>query len=87
MATGLVTRVKRLEDSGGDGGECPRCSGVVAVCLHGEPDSASKNGKEMSKEEYREFLDEEDEDGRCPVCGRKAVEITVGWPEDVNPTL
>ncbi len=88
MATGLATRVKRLEDSGGGGGgECPRCSGVLVVSICGEPDSASKDGKDMSKEEYREFVAEEDEDGRCPVCGGKGIQITVGWPDAVPPAL
>ncbi len=81
MATGLVTRVRRLEDTGGDG-ECPRCSGMVVVLLGGEFSGASKHGREMSEEEYREFEAEEDDEGRCPVCGGKATEITVGWPED-----
>lgn len=76
MATGLGTRIRRLEDTGG--GECPRCSGVVGVFLSGGFWSAGKNGKDMSEEEWRELEAEEEEDGRCPVCGRKPENITVG---------
>ena len=80
MSTGLERRLKVLEDAGG-GGECPRCSGVVEVFICGEFSGASKHGKEMSKEDYRDFLAEEDEKGCCPVCQRKHTEITVGWPD------
>ncbi len=79
MATSLETRLKRLEDAGG-GGECPRCSGVFAVTMNGEFSSASKNGEPMSEEEYEAFEAEEDEEGRCPVCGQKPHDIKVGWP-------
>ncbi len=78
--TGLVRRVLHLEDAGG-GGECPRCSGVVGVFMNGEFSSAHKNGVPMSEEEWDAFADEEEEDGRCPVCGQKPENITVGWPE------
>lgn len=79
MATGLEARIRRLEDSGGDG-ECPRCSGVVGIILDGEFWSANRHGEEMSEEEWRRHEAEEGEDGRCPVCGQKPQEITVGWP-------
>ncbi|MDP9487400.1 MAG: hypothetical protein M3Q49_16725 [Actinomycetota bacterium] len=79
MATGLVRRVRHLEDAGG-GGECPRCSGVVGIFMNGTFSSAHKNGVPMSREEY-EGHDAEEEDGRCPVCGQKPENITVGWPE------
>ncbi len=79
MATSLDTRIKRLEDVGG-GGECPRCSGVVAVTMNGEFSSAHKNGEPMSEEEWDAFEAEEDEEGRCPMCGQKPENITVGWP-------
>jgi rRNA maturation protein Nop10 len=78
VATGLETRVKKLEDVGG-GGECPRCSGVVAVTMNGEFSSASKHGVPMSEEEWCAF-EAEEEEGRCPVCGEKPQDITVGWP-------
>ncbi len=68
MATSLDTRIRRLEDSGG-GGECPRCSGVVGIFVCGAFSSASKNGVPMSEEEY-EVHEAEEEEGRCPVCGR-----------------
>ncbi|MDP9481576.1 MAG: hypothetical protein M3R38_38925 [Actinomycetota bacterium] len=79
MATSLDTRIRKLEDAGGRG-ECPRCSGVVAVTMNGEFSSASKYGESMTEAEFEEFEDEEEE-GRCPVCGEKAPEIVVGWPE------
>ncbi len=79
MATGLDTRVRKLEDSGGDG-ECPRCSGVVGIFVCGAFSSAHKNGEPMSEEEYEAFEAEEDGAGRCPVCGQKPESITVGWP-------
>jgi len=78
VATSLETRVRRLEDTDG-GRECPRCSGVLAINLDGDFWSASKHGEDMSAEEYEAFEAEEDEDGRCPVCGEKASEIVVGW--------
>lgn len=80
MATGIARRLKVLEDAGG-GGECPRCSGMVVVLMGGEFSGASKHGREMSEEEWRDFEAEEDQ-GRCPVCGAKATEITLRWPED-----
>ncbi len=76
--TSLVRRVLHLEDVGGDG-ECPRCSGVVAVTMNGEFSSAHKNGVQMGREEYEAF-EAEEQDGRCPVCGQKPESITVGWP-------
>jgi DNA-directed RNA polymerase subunit RPC12/RpoP len=78
--TGLVRRVRHLEDADG-GGECPRCSGVVVVTMDGEFSSASKDGVPMSEEEYEAHEAEEDGEGRCPVCGEKPHDITVGWPE------
>ncbi len=69
-----------MEDTG-DGGACPRCAGVLAVTMDGEFSSASRNGEEMSEEEWRAFEAKEDEEGRCPVCGQKPESITVGWPE------
>jgi ssDNA-binding Zn-finger/Zn-ribbon topoisomerase 1 len=80
MATSLETRIQRLEGADG-GGECPRCSGVLGIFLDGEFYSASRDGEEMSKEEWRAHEAEEDEEGRCPACGQKPAEITVGWPE------
>ncbi|MDP9485594.1 MAG: hypothetical protein M3Q49_07360 [Actinomycetota bacterium] len=77
--TSLDTRIRKLEGAGGDG-ECPRCSGMVAIFMNGEFSSAHKNGVPMSPEEY-EAHEGEEEDGRCPVCGEKPENITVGWPE------
>ncbi|MDP9458079.1 MAG: hypothetical protein M3Q60_20425 [Actinomycetota bacterium] len=76
--TSLERRVRHLEDTG-DGGECPRCSGVVGVFMNDAFSGAHKNGVPMSEEEWDAFADEEEE-GRCPVCGRKPENITVGWP-------
>ncbi len=80
MATSLDTRIRKLEDSGGDG-KCPRCSGMVAIFMNGEFSSAHKNGVPMSREEYEAHEAEEDGEGRCPVCGQKPEIITVGWPD------
>ncbi len=82
MATALVTRVERLEAIGDGGDECPRCSGMVGVFFGGKFSSASKHGKPMTEEEWREIEAEEDEDGRCPVCGERGEEIVVGWSEE-----
>ncbi len=76
----LDNRIDRLEREVG-GGECPRCSGIFAVTVNGEFSSASKDGVPMSQEEWCAFEAEEDEEGRCPVCGEKPQDITVGWPE------
>ncbi len=81
MMRSVETRIRRLEaDAGGDGGACPRCSGVVGVFMNGAFSGAHKNGVPMSEEEWDAFEDEEEE-GRCPVCGEKPENITVGWPE------
>ncbi len=61
-----------MEEAGGDGEWCPRCTGTLW--------SATKHGEDMTKEEYEAFEAEGDEEGRCPVCGQKAPEIVVGWP-------
>ncbi len=71
-----------MEDTGGDGGECPRCGGVIEVGDCGGSWSATKHGKRLTTEEYRAFKAEEDEEGVCPVCGEKGEEVTVTWPED-----
>ncbi len=80
--TSLVRRVLHLEDAGGDG-ECPRCSGMVAIFMNSAFSGAHKNGEPMTEEEWDDFEAEEDEAGRCPACGEKALEIRVGWPEQV----
>jgi len=53
---------------------------VLAIILDGEFQSASRHGEDMSQEEYEALVAEEDEEGRCPVCGEKPENITVGWP-------
>ncbi len=77
--TSLKRRIRYLEDTGG-GGECPRCSGVVGIFMNGGFSSAHKNGVPMTEEEWVAF-EAEEENGRCPACGRKPESITVGWPE------
>ncbi len=74
-----MRRVEHLEDTG-DGGECPRCSGVVGIFMNGRFSSAHKNGEPMSEEEWDAF-EAEEEEGRCPVCGQKTKSVTIGWPE------
>ena len=79
MTTSLATRIKRLESAGGSG-ECPRCSGTVAVYLNGKLDGVSKHGRRFTPEEAEAFIAEEGEDGRCPLCGAKrGPEIRIGW--------
>ncbi len=80
MMGSVETRIRRLEADAGGGGECPRCAGMVAIFMNGEFSSAHKNGLPVTEEEWDAFEDEE-EDGRCPVCGQKPESITVGWPE------
>ncbi len=74
MATGLERRVKVLEDAGG-GGECPRCSGIVATFINGELDNASRHGRPMSRGEYFSHEAEDGPDGECPVCGQRPITI------------
>ncbi len=74
MATTLERRLEALEDAG-SGGECPRCSGIVATFINGELHDASRHGKPMSEEEYRAHQAEEDPDGKCPVCGGRPTTI------------
>ncbi len=81
MMGSVETRIRLLEADAGGGGECPRCSGMVAVTLGGKFSSASKNGVPMSEEEYEAFEAEEDGEGRCPVCGQKPESVIIGWPE------
>lgn len=72
---GLEGRIGRLERE--TGGDCPRCSGVFAVVVNDRLDRATRHGEPMSEEEWRGF-EAEEEDGRCPACGRAP--ITVGVP-------
>ncbi len=77
MATSLERRVSALEDAGG-GGECPRCSGIVATFLNGELHDASRYGKPMSKDEYLAHEAEDGPDGECAVCGQRPIEVKAG---------
>jgi len=73
----LRTRVRRLEVETGSGGECPRCSGTTVIIVNGKVGSVNRNGHLFAPEEAQAFVEEE-EDGRCPVCGQGRPEITVG---------
>jgi Zn finger protein HypA/HybF involved in hydrogenase expression len=77
VATSLETRVHRLEDAAGSGGECPRCAGTTVIIVNNNVESVNRDGQKLGPEEAREFADEE-RDGRCPLCGQKRQEITVG---------
>jgi hypothetical protein len=73
MSGDLHRRVEALEQA--HGGECPRCSGMSAIIVNGEVKQASRHKELITPEEWHEYEAEEDADGRCPVCGRKPVEI------------
>ena len=77
MATGLERRLKVLEDAGG-GGECPRCSGIVATFVNGELHDASRYGKAISREEYFTLEAETGLNGECPVCGACPIDVKAG---------
>ncbi len=77
MATTLERRLEALEDAG-SGGECPRCSGIVATFINGELHDASRHGEQMSEAEYFEHEAEKDLDGKCPVCGGRPTVIKAG---------
>lgn len=77
MATNLETRVRRLEEATGSSGECPRCSGTTVIYVNGKLSSVNRDGEKFTPEEAEAFVAEE-EDGRCPLCGQKRQEITVG---------
>jgi Zn finger protein HypA/HybF involved in hydrogenase expression len=74
----LERRVKVLEDVAG-GGKCPRCSGTTVVIVNSKLSSVTKDRRLFTPEEAQAFVEEE-EDGRCPVCGtHRGPEIVVGW--------
>jgi Zn finger protein HypA/HybF involved in hydrogenase expression len=78
MSSVLERRVEALEQAGG-GGECPRCSGTTVIIVNDELSSVTKGRRLFTPEEARAFVEEE-EDGRCPVCGSgRGPEIVVGW--------
>jgi hypothetical protein len=69
-ASALERRVEALEASGGDGGGCDRCSGVLVIvsnAITGEFHSARWRGEALSEDEARERQTET----RCPKCGRR----------------
>jgi hypothetical protein len=80
MTTSLEARVTRLEEIAGGGGECGRCVGSVVVIANGEVEAVSfANGRKLTPEEAQAFEREEEEaNGRCPVCGGEREKITVG---------
>ena len=73
-------RLRRLEDA--TLGDCPRCSDSTAIIVCGEVKEARVSGSPVSPELWRAH-EAEEADGKCPVCGREPIEITVGWPEDL----
>ena len=80
MTSSLQTRVRRLEDASGGGGECPRCSGTTMIFVNNGLKSVTKDGRKFTPEEAEGFAGEE-EDGRCPVCGaRRSPGIRIGSP-------
>ena len=80
VANSLQTRVRCLEDAGGGGGECQRCSGTTVTYVNGGVRSVSKHGRSFTPEEAEAFESEE-EAGRCPVCGaRRSPGIRIGSP-------
>ena len=82
MTTRLETRIRRLEDATGADGECPRCSGTTIITINGKLGGASKNGRKLPPAEAEAFVAEEEEKGRCPLCGTVREQITVGgWGE------
>ena len=66
----LERRVEGLEAAtGGDGGGCERCRGLLVTvhnCVSGEFHSARWNGEALSAEELAERKAEK----QCPRCGR-----------------
>jgi len=79
MSGGLHGRVEALEQAHG-GEHCPQCSGMLAIVVNGEVKRASRYDEPITPEEWHAYEAEEGPDGRCPVCGRKPVEIrTGGW--------
>jgi hypothetical protein len=69
-APALERRVEALEASGGDGGGCGRCRGVLVIvsnAMTGEVHSASWRGEALSEDETRERRAET----RCPKCGAR----------------
>lgn len=75
MATRLQTRVRRLEEAGGDnGGGCDWCAGLVVVVSDSvteELRSATWNGEPISRGE----LQARDAATECPECGRDLSDI------------
>jgi hypothetical protein len=66
----LERRVEALEASGGHGGGCGRCRGVLVIvsnAITGELHSASWRGEALSEDETRERQTETS----CPKCGAR----------------
>jgi hypothetical protein len=69
-ASALERRVESLEASGGDGGGCDRCRGVLVIVRNAmtrEVHSARWRGEALSADETRERRAET----RCPKCGAR----------------
>ncbi len=75
----LKSRLEAIEQAHG-GGECPRCSGTTVAYVNDKLEGASRHGRKLPPAEAEAFVEEE-EDGRCPVCGTKrAPTIRIGSP-------
>jgi hypothetical protein len=64
----IERRVAALEESAGEGGECPECSGPD------EPDDHTT---------YEVVWVEEAEEEWCETCGRQTTDFVIRWPEDL----
>jgi hypothetical protein len=80
MTTSPLARLERLEEWAGPGGECPRCSGTTVIIANDEVESVSfATGRRLPPDEAEAFeREEEEEGGRCPICGQTRHEVTVG---------
>jgi hypothetical protein len=75
----LERRVEALEQAHPGGGEeCPRCSRTTVITVNDKVESVNRNGRFFTSEEAQDFVREEEEAGRCPLCGSVRATITVG---------
>jgi hypothetical protein len=72
-------RLTRLEQSFGDGDECPRCRNTTIVIGVSGNVSVNKNGTCLTAEASRRFYDEERPDDRCPQCERQRHRVRITW--------
>jgi Zn finger protein HypA/HybF involved in hydrogenase expression len=81
----LERRLEVLEQAGGDG-ECPRCAGTTVIIVNGKVESVNRDGQRFTPKEAQEFAREEEQNGRCPLCGQKRQEIMVGGGDWRKPS-